>query len=89
MRKVTCKAHVMPIKLERGTVATVREWWDWERESYIWEVREEMAKWGMSFRMKLMTEQLLFKKDGNGMQLLLSSNLHHPIWLLKLCWSKY
>ncbi|KAH6782691.1 hypothetical protein C2S51_007984 [Perilla frutescens var. frutescens] len=84
------KGLKMPVKMEIGALETVRDSWDWERESYIWEVREEMESWAVSFRCNefektpdLMTKQLPFKKD--GVRLLLSV-LHHPEWLLKLRW---
>ncbi|KAI3464484.1 hypothetical protein Pfo_021147 [Paulownia fortunei] len=62
----------IPIKLERVTFSTMKEIWDWERQSKIWEVKEEMEKWAMSFRKTkefvktsdLTTKQLPFQKGG-------------------------
>ncbi|KAK6132022.1 hypothetical protein DH2020_034248 [Rehmannia glutinosa] len=44
------KGLKIPIELESGTFSTMKDIWDWERESKIWEVREEMETWAMSFR---------------------------------------
>ncbi|KAK6114829.1 hypothetical protein DH2020_007098 [Rehmannia glutinosa] len=40
----------MPRRLESGTFSTMKDIWDWERESKICEVIEEMETWAMSFR---------------------------------------
>ncbi|XP_047958646.1 monofunctional glycosyltransferase-like [Salvia hispanica] len=71
----------------------LKDSWEWETESSVWEVREEMEKWAMSFTAKEFertsdptTKQIPSKKDGSR---LLLSVLHHPVLLLKLCFSRY
>lgn len=69
----------MQINLDRDdALGTAKEWWEWERESCVWEVREEMVQWALSFRTKegfKKTNQLLPCKKGR-IQLLLSVLLH-------------
>ncbi|KAL2467713.1 G-type lectin S-receptor-like serine/threonine-protein kinase [Forsythia ovata] len=36
------------MNLETGKYSTMKEIWDWERESKIWEVREDMERWAMN-----------------------------------------
>lgn len=35
----------MNTKCDRGLFSTIKRIWDWETESKIWEVKEDMERW--------------------------------------------
>ncbi|XP_012854771.1 PREDICTED: uncharacterized protein LOC105974248 [Erythranthe guttata] len=43
---------------ESGYESPMKDTWDWERESKMWEVVEDMEKWAMSFRKIVKTSNL-------------------------------